>query len=302
MMLTVCFKMIKVRFVTTIFTESGNPLLIRVMPVMQRYPFLISIPHGGFEVPAEVRNLLALRRRDLLYYCDPATRTIFDFRNHVEAFIDTPISRMIVDLNRPPLPLPPKDPDGIIKVRTIDGKDVYRKGQFPDMVLIHRLLMTYYFPYHQLVDELIDVHPVKIAFDCHSMLPVGSCGQSDAGKPRPLICLGNNGDRHGRAKKGSIATCPAAWIEALARSFRQEFSLDREVAINNPFSGGFIANAHFWHKGVPWVQIEVNRALYESADPCHLMNGGADPQSVRELQKRIWKALTAFWDCIVCPA
>ncbi|MCX6685928.1 MAG: N-formylglutamate amidohydrolase [Methanoregula sp.] len=262
----------------------------------QRYPFLISIPHGGVQVPDEVQNLLALKEQDLLYYCDPGTRTLFDFHDRVEAFIDTPLSRMVVDLNRPPLPLPPKDPDGIIKVRTIDGKDVYRTGQFPDMALVHRLLMTYYFPYHQRIDELIDHHPVKIAFDCHSMLPVGSCGQSDAGKPRPLICLGNNGDRHGRARKGSIATCPPVWIEALAGSFRHEFSLDREVAINNPFSGGFIANAHFWHKGVPWVQIEVNRALYEPTDSWHPYTKVLDHHSIRQLQEKIWHTLTVFWD------
>ncbi len=265
----------------------------------KRYPFLVSVPHGGVEIPPEVRGRISLSEEELLYYCDPATRTIFNFKKCVGAFIDTPISRMVVDLNRPPLPLPGKDPDGIIKVRTIDGKDVYCEGQFPDMALVHRLLMTYYFPYHQRVDELIDHHIVKVAFDCHSMLPVGSCGQTDAGKPRPLICLGNNGDRHGRARKGSVATCPAAWIGALAAAFRDEFSLGREVAINNPFSGGFIVNAHYWHKGVPWVQIEVNRSLYERGNSGDPHNGGKKSQMmIRQLHKNIWNALTAFWDTV----
>jgi len=268
------------------------------MPEKTRYPFLVSVPHGGVEVPAEVRGRILLSAQDLRYYCDPATRDIFNFTNGIEAFIDTPISRMVVDLNRPPLPLPGKDPDGIIKVRTIDGKDVYREGQFPDMALVHRLLMTWYFPYHQRVDELIDAHPVRIAFDCHSMLPVGSCGQSDAGKPRPLICLGNNGDRYGRPRKGSIATCPAAWIGALAETFRDEFSLGREVAVNNPFSGGFIANSHFWHKGVPWVQIEVNRSLYENGEVPDQHTGESQKKTTRYLKKKIWNALTAFWDNI----
>jgi len=263
-----------------------------------RYPFLVSVPHGGVEVPAEVSGRILLSAQDLLYYCDPATRDIFNFKKYVEAYIDTPVSRMVVDLNRPPLPLPGKDPDGIIKVRTIDGKAVYREGQFPDMALAHRLLMTYYFPYHQRIDELIDGHPVKIAFDCHSMLPVGSCGQSDAGKPRPLICLGNNGGWHGRARKGSIATCPAAWTGALADAFRDEFSLGREVAVNNPFSGGFIANAHFWHKGVPWVQIEVNRSLYEDGEVTGPHTEGPQTKKTRHLKKKIWNALTGFWDSI----
>jgi N-formylglutamate amidohydrolase len=268
------------------------------MKKKKRYPFLISVPHGGEKIPPEIRGRIVLSEQDLCYYCDPATGAIFDFRKCVEAFIDTPVSRMVVDLNRPPLPLPGKDPDGIIKVRTIDGKDVYSKGQFPDIALIHRLLMTYYFPYHQRLDELIDRHNVKVAFDCHSMLPVGACGQNDAGKPRPLICLGNNGDRHGRAKKGSIATCPVGWMEGLAHAFRYEFSLDREVAINNPFSGGFITNAHFWRKGVPWVQIEINRSLYERGGAEDPQRGGEKNQIIRQLHKKTWNALTAFWDTV----
>jgi len=258
--------------------------------VTGRYPFLISIPHGGIELPAELEGRLALSRQDIRYYSDPDSRRLYDFRAHVKAVIDTNISRMAVDLNRPPLPLPPRDPDGIIKVRTIDGTSVYRPGRLPDLPLIHRLMMQWYFPYHQRIDELIDRHAVQMAFDCHTMLPVGSVEQKDVGRIRPLICLGNNGDRKGRAKKNAITTCPAPVIEALANAFRNEFSLDREVAINNPFSGGFISNAHYWRKGIPWIQIEINRALYEPA----LSSGQTG--TIDDLRDRILRVLTTFWD------
>ena len=263
--------------------------------VKKRLPFLISVPHGGTDVPAPIRPMLLLSDEELQYYCDPRTRVVFGFRDRVAAYIDTPVSRMVVDLNRPPLPLPLRDPDGIIKLKTIDGKEVYRNGHVPDMHLIHTLLMTHYFPFHQQIDQLIDRHPVRIAFDCHSMLPVGSENQKDAGKARPLICLGNNGDRRGRARKGSIATCSAEWIAKLANGFKEEFSLKKEVAINNPFSGGFISNAHYWHKGIPWIQIEVSRALYEPP-----LNSPRPEENTRdraiELRERIWKVLTVFWD------
>lgn len=239
---------------------------------------------------------MALSEQDILYYCDPDTRRIFNFKGRVEAFIDTHVSRMVVDLNRPPLPLPGKDPDGIIKIRTIDGRPVYRPGQFPDVALIHRLMVEHYFPYHQRIDELIDSHTVKIAFDCHSMLPFGSCGQNDAGKDRPLICLGNNGDRQGRSRKGSIATCPQELIQVLATSFREVFHLTKEVAINNPFSGGFIANAHYWRKAIPWIQVEVNRSLYENGDLRTRRGAAPDPVRIRLLRRQVWKAFTQFWD------
>jgi formiminoglutamase len=265
--------------------------------VKSRYPFLISIPHGGTEVPPEVRDRIALSPEDLAWYCDPHTREIFDFGDAVAARIDTPISRMVVDVNRPPLPPPPRDPDGIIKVRTIDSRPVYREGRFPDMQLIHLLLMAHYFPYHQRIDELIDRCPVRIAFDCHSMLPVGFPSQKDAGKERPLICLANNGDRRGRARKGSLATCPAEWAQLLADGFREEFGLSREVAINNPFSGGFIANAHFWRKGIPWIQIEINRSLYETRNTAGRDSSG-ETERHDQLRKQVWKILTAFWDAM----
>ncbi len=229
-----------------------------------RYPFLLSIPHGGTEVPDEVRPRLLISEEELLFYCDPLTRELFGFEDRVDAFIDTPISRMIIDLNRPPLPLPPKDPDGIIKRRTVDGREVYRPGMVPPIDKIHALMVKHYFPYHQRIDELMDHHHVQVAFDCHSMLPYGSSVQKDAGKSRPMICLGNNGDARGNPRPGSVATCPADWIAVLAGAFRDEFSFGREVVLNDPFRGGFISNAHYWHKGIPWIQIEINRALYES--------------------------------------
>jgi N-formylglutamate deformylase len=266
-----------------------------LIPVKQQYPFLISVPHGGTDVPEAVRPQLLLTEEDLTYYCDPATRSIFGYQDRVPAYIETTVSRMIVDLNRPPLPLPLRDPDGIIKIRTIDGREVWRPGLVPDMRLIHRLLVAHYFPFHQQIDELIDRQNVRIAFDCHSMLSFGSVHQKDAGKPRPLICLGNNGDRRGRAKKGSITTCSEELVTVLAAVFEEEFTQENAVAINNPFSGGFIANAHFWHKGVPWIQIEVNRALYEPALSSSLPVRETDDR-VLQLREKIWKVLTAFWD------
>ena len=261
-----------------------------------QYPFLVSIPHGGTDVPEEVRDRISLCHDDLVHYSDPETPALYYFGRSVAATVVSPVSRMVVDLNRPPLPLPPRDPDGIIKVRTIDGKAVWRPGQFPSMSLIHQILLQWYFPYHQRIDELIDHHDIRIAFDCHSMLPIGSVEQRDAGKIRPLFCLSNNGDRRGRAKKGSLTTCPEAWITALADGFRQEFSLDREVTINNPFSGGFIANAHFWRKGVPWIQIEVSRALYESRWILGVERPPLFFHDTTLLQKKIWRVLAMFWD------
>ncbi len=257
---------------------------------MSRYPFLISVPHGGVEVPKYIRNRIALSEGELLYYSDPYTRMMFDYQDRVNAWIDTPISRLVVDLNRPPTALPPRKDDGVVKVRTIDGKEVFLDGKYPPITLIHSMMMQHYFPYHAHLDRLLDEAGVEIAFDCHSMLPVNPAGQKDAGEIRPLFCLGNHGDPTGDPREGTLATCPGEWIRALAAAFRMEFSLRREVMINEPFSGGFIANAHYWRKGIPWIQIEVNRSLYEPADhaPCTLSS----------LKEQIWLVLQEFWESL----
>jgi formiminoglutamase len=127
------------------------------------------------------------------------------------------------------------------------------------------------------------------------MLPYGPPALKDAGRERPVICLGNNGDARGRQRPGTLATCPEGWITALAASFAEEFSIEGAVTINTPFSGGFITNAHYWHKGIPWIQVEVNRSLYEdgSGSPG---TASVEQDGVVRTGKRIWQVLCAFWD------
>lgn len=86
-------------------------------------------------------------------------------------------------------------------------------------------------------------------------------------------------------------------MNTLAGVFKEEFALTSGVAINNPFSGGFISNAHYWHKGVPWIQIEINRLLYE---PAQFSRGAGEETGDRALllKEKIWKVLTVFWDSV----
>ena len=262
---------------------------------MGRYPFLISVPHGGTEVPEAVAARVALSPDELRYFSDPSTRLVYSLKDRVACYRDTDISRMIVDLNRPPYHLPPKHPDGVVKQRTVQGTPVFKGGVVPEITLIHQLLMAHYFPYHADLDRLLDPARIALGLDCHSMLPEGPPTHRDAGRPRPLVCLGNNGDAEGNQRPGTLATCPAEWITALAGAFRKELGPEADVAINTPFSGGFITNAHYWHRGIPWIQVEVSRALYEtgSADPA---TSSPDVDRARETGVLVWNALTRFWD------
>jgi len=176
------------------------------------------------------------------------------------------------------------------------GTPVYIDDRFPDIDLVHRLMVKYFFPYHELIDRLTDEHRVRIAFDCHSMLPLGLPNQDEKGRARPLICLGNNGDLNGAPRPGVLATCPQGLIQELAQHFRGEFGNEGAVLINSPYAGGFISISHRWHRDIPWVQIEANRKLYERETFGPNQPGYVDKSAVKELQGRIWDVLAGFWD------
>ncbi|MEI7432921.1 MAG: N-formylglutamate amidohydrolase [Methanomicrobiales archaeon] len=260
------------------------------------YPFIISVPHGGNIVPLEVSDRIALSPGEVTFYSDPGTREIYNFQSRVAAFTDTPVSRVVIDLNRPPYHLAPKYPDGAVKSITGYGTPVYGDNLFPDINLVHRLMMKYFFPYHERIDRLIDEHHPKIGFDCHSMLPEALPDRDEKGKVRPLICLGNNGDLNGAPRPGVLCTCPRELIQSLAEHFRDEFGDEGAVLFNSPYAGGFISISHRWHRDIPWVQIEVNRGLYERETYGPDQPGYVDLASARELRGRIWCVLTGFWD------
>jgi len=257
----------------------------------RRYPFLVSIPHGGTSVPPEVRGLVNLSRKEIVFNSDPHTRQIYGFDTTVEALVDFDFSRIFVDTNRAPYDYPPRAQDGVVKVITQDGTPIYRKGQTPGRELIGALLQNYYHPFHRRLTEALDTLPIEIAFDCHSMLPKAPPVRMDAGRERPLFCLSNRGDRNGRPKTtGGLVTCPPEWLQALARSFQAEFDGEGSVAMNDPFRGGFISVAHHRRRRIPWVQVEINRGLYETLDR------EVDEERLTDLRDRIFSAFTCFWD------
>lgn len=240
-------------------------------------------------MPTEVAGRLLLTSRELVHFSDPATTDLFAYQERVEAWMAARCSRMVVDVNRSPFDLPPRREDGVVKVRTVDGRPVYRPGHEPSIDLVHRLMMNHYFPFHERIDRLIDTRDVRVAFDCHTMMDRGPQCAPDAGQRRPLVCLGNHGDAAGAPRSHQLATCPPSWLRRLSSAFEEEFSAGA-ISINQPYAGGFTTIAHYWHRGVPFIQVELNRSLYESPE------GTIDCRRVEEVREQVWGAFIAFWD------
>jgi len=252
---------------------------------MTPLPVLISIPHGGRDCPPELSDRVAASPAVVFEDIDPFTREIYRLGERALHTVDTAIARTFVDLNRAEDDLPPANPDGVVKSLTCFGKTIYRPGAEPDAVLRESLLARWHRPYHQKLATLSQDPDVALGLDCHSMAAVAPEIAPDPGRPRPSFCLS---DAHG-------ATCPPDWTARIAACFAEAFELaPDEVAVNRPFSGGYITR-RYGLKPRPWLQIEMSRALYLAPpwfDPETLT---VDPARLAELNRRFHAALAAFF-------
>lgn len=219
---------------------------------MSKLPFLISIPHGGTVIPEELKSRINLSPQELLADGDPYTGDIYDLGKEVVSQVQFDVARALVDVNRASDDLPPDNPDGVIKTVSIFNNPVYLAGYEPNANDITKLLSSYYATYHSTIESKLTNPDIIFAFDCHSMEEIGPPVANDAGKKRPLFCLGNN---HGKACSEEVALL-------FAQCLVEAFSVPGDsITINNPFSGGYITK-HYGMKPLPWLQIEMNRSLY----------------------------------------
>jgi formiminoglutamase len=253
---------------------------------MKRFPVLLPIPHGGTEVPKEIRDRVVISPKDQFENSDACTQEIYGLGNEVMVQVQSQIARVYVDMNRAEDDRPPQNPDGIVKTQTCHGKTVYRPGQELDDSWTRRILDTNYFPYHQSIAAALTGHAdLQLAIDCHSMEKVAPVISPDPGQPRPLICLGNN---HGKS-------CPPEMANRLAACFREGFGLEKkDVVLNKPFAGGYVTRTY--GKGaLPWVQVEMNRSLYLSEPWFDAATLTVQPQRLEDLNQKFRKTLALFF-------
>ncbi|MCP4131341.1 MAG: N-formylglutamate amidohydrolase [bacterium] len=234
----------------------------------EKLPVLISIPHGGTTIPDEVLDRVVVEYKDMFYNGDTLTRELFNYRDSVEAFVDTEIAKAIIDVNKAPHDRPPEHIDGVFKKVMTNGSPIYKLSSYPDDTLIETMLDKYYYPYHRELDRLQALRGVKIGLDCHTMLAEAPEISSQAGQERPLICLSNRGDYKGEpiSERGPVTSTPEV-LRCLADSFKRVFDItDSQVFMNHPVYGGYIIQSHY-NGSIPWIQVEINRKLYLLSDP-----------------------------------
>lgn len=207
-----------------------------------KLPLLLSVPHAGLGVPAEVEPYSNLSSKEIAADGDEGAAEIYlPLKEEVAGFVTTGIARAFVDMNRAE---DDRGRDGVVKTHTCWNVPTYEKELPPGIV--EMLLHRYHRPYHWRL-RVLAAAGVKLGVDCHTMAAHGPPVGPDPGKRRPAVCLSSGG-----------GTLPDDWLEALANCFLEAFGQD--VAINDPFPGGHIIREHA--KELPWVQVELSRASF----------------------------------------
>ena len=221
-----------------------------------RVPLLISLPHDGSFIPADIGARMhpsARRAPDTDWHVG---RLYEPLAEALGASILKPhASRYVVDLNRPAdghALYPGQRETGLVPLIGFDGEPLYREGEAPDPAEVQRRITEYWQPYHEaLAQELSRLqgeHGRAVLWEGHSI------------RSRvPMLFEGELPDFNLGTAAG--ASCSGALEACLVRCMREQSHFT--VAVNGRFKGGYITR-HFGRPetGVQAVQLELVQRNY----------------------------------------
>ncbi|MET0330546.1 MAG: N-formylglutamate deformylase [Dyella sp.] len=244
-----------------------------------RVPLLISLPHDGSEIPAELAARMqpvARRSPDTDWHVG---RLYEPLAHELGASVLRPVvSRYVIDLNRPtdgqPL-YPGRAETGLASLSGFDGQPLYLPGQEPDAAEVQQRVNDFWRPYHEaLAQELArlrDEHGWVVLWEGHSI-------RSQV----PMLFDGRLPDLNVGTAAG--ASCGAALQQRLQQMLEQQSRYS--FVLNGRFKGGYITR----HYGRPdqhvhAVQLELAQAIYmdETSFAYDEFKALALQQSLREL-------------------
>ena len=223
-------------------------------------PLLISLPHDGSAIPAEIGDaMVAAARRSP--DTDWQVSRLYDFARELGAHVLRPRwSRYVVDLNRPPdgaALYPGRRETGLCPTLMFSGEPVYLADREPDALAVAERVDRYWRPYHQqLTTALNSIH----AKHGRALLWEGHSIRSRC----PMFFDGRLPDYNVGTADG--ASCSAAVQQAIARQLQ---SSGISHVINGRFKGGYITRCFGRpQQGISAVQMEMAQACYlDEADP-----------------------------------
>ncbi|MDG1751851.1 MAG: N-formylglutamate deformylase [Thalassotalea sp.] len=140
-----------------------------------RVPLLISMPHNGQEIPADIVNKMSKEAQavpDTDWYKDK----LYDFAIELGAYILVPkYNRYVIDLNRDPNGIdlyPGANSTELCPTTAFDLSPLYLNGYTPDEQEINRRIELYWQPYHQTIKSTLA--EMKQQFGCAVLLEAHS--------------------------------------------------------------------------------------------------------------------------------
>lgn len=172
---------------------------------------------------------------------------------------------------------------GLVFRTGLDEKPIYERPLGRESVM--QRIEGYWRPYHDALESALRDAQERwgsvwhIAW--HSMRPVGDSQSIDPGEERPDFVIS---DRDGTSAEPAFTDFAAETLRALGYS----------VAINHPFKGGYITQAHgLPNEGRHSLQIEMNRSLYLDLETLELTSGAAALRRDLDRFSRRFAAFTA---------
>jgi len=226
-----------------------------------RVPLLISLPHDGSFIPADIAAHMLPQARRSLDTDWHVARLYAPLARELGASVLKPqASRYVVDLNRPAdghALYPGQRETGVVPLVGFDGEPLYESGQAPDAAEVQRRINEFWQPYHQAITQelvrLLAEHGRAVLWEGHSI------------RSRvPMLFAGrlpdfNLGTASGASCSPGLQMSLQGCLEAQAARFSH--------AVNGRFKGGYITR-HYGDPsgGVQAVQLELVQLNYMDED------------------------------------
>lgn len=249
-------------------------------------PLLISLPHDGIDIPADLRGDLvpaALAVPDTDWH----VAQLYDFARSLGASLLRPRwSRYVIDLNRPPdgaALYPGRRETGLCPLQGFDGVPIYRAGHEPDAQAVMARVEHYWRPYHAALQaELARLrlqHGQVLLWEGHSIR--SHC---------PMFF-------DGRLPDYNVGTADGASCGASVQAALQQVLAASGVShvVNGRFKGGYITRQYGApEQGIHAVQMEMAQSSYldEASPECFQPTLAAPAQ--RLLRDLLQHALAAI--------